>query len=178
MRRISTRQLAFMAICLTFGLLAKSIVSPLTNTLTDFFRIPGGSAAIGFSLAFLIIGKQLVPLKFAATAMGFVQSLLALGLGMSVYQGAFVLITYTLPGIVIDIVYLFFRNRREPFCFIAGILSCLSGAFASNVLVFHLSGLALLLWLLLAALSGAVGGYCACLVSVKLNNIMKKGVLE
>ena len=29
-----------------------------------------------------------------------------------------------------------------------------------------------------AALSGAVGGYCACLVSVKLNDLMKKGVLE
>lgn len=173
-KKVSTRQLVFMAICLTFGLLAKRIVSPLTNTLTDFFRIPGGSAAMGFSLAFLIVGKKIVPLPFAATAMGFVQSLLALGLGMSGYQGAFAVITYTLPGVVIDILYPFIGTRKASFCFAAGILSCLTGAIMSNFLVFRLRGLSLLLWLLLAALSGSIGGYCAHLVSVRLADILKK----
>jgi len=174
--KVTTRQLVFMALCLAFGLFAKSIVSPVTNAVTDFFRIPGGSAAMGFSLAFLIIGKQIAPLPWAASAMGFVQSLLALGLGMSSYQGAFVLITYTLPGIVVDLVYPVFRNQRSYFCFFSGILSCLSGAFASNVLVFHLRGLPFILWLLLGALSGAVGGYCAYLISERLYVITKKEV--
>ena len=104
-KRISARELAVMAICLTLGLLAKRIISPLTNTLTDFFRIPGGSATVGFSLAFLVVGKHMSHVPCAATMMGFVQSLLALALGMSGYPGMLAVFSYTFPGIVIDVIF-------------------------------------------------------------------------
>ena len=76
MKRIPARELAFMALCVAIGLVSKRIVSPVTNLLTDLISIPGGSAAVGFTLAFLIIGKLMVSFPAAATAMGFVQALL------------------------------------------------------------------------------------------------------
>ena len=83
MKKATIRDLAFMAICVALSLVTKRVVSPLTNGLTDFFRIPGGSTAIGFSLAFLIVGKRLVSVPFAGTLMSTAQALLALDFGFS-----------------------------------------------------------------------------------------------
>ena len=80
MKKATLRDLAFLAICVALSLVVKRIISPVTNGLTDFFRIPGGSTAAGFSLAFLIIGKRIAPFPFAATVMSLVQALLALAL--------------------------------------------------------------------------------------------------
>ena len=171
-KRISARELAVMAICLTLGLLAKRIISPLTNTLTDFFRIPGGSAAVGFSLAFLVVGKHMSHVPCAATMMGFVQSLLALALGMSGYQGMLAVFSYTFPGIVIDVTAYFIKQRGTLYCFVSCILGSVVSALISNMIAFHLKGISLVLWLLLSALSGALGGYIAGLVSTRLSKII------
>ena len=163
MQRIKTRDLAIMAFVLVLGLFSKRIISPVTNLLTDFFRIPGGSAAVGFSLAFLLVGKQSVSVPFAGTLMGFVQSVLAVALGFSGYQGALALLTYTLPGLVLDLAAFLPVNGMAG-RILACVLSCVTSALMSNLLVFHLRGLSLVLWLLLAAVSGVFGGWLAHLV--------------
>jgi len=173
MKRLSVRQLTMLTFCLLLGLVAKRIVSPLLNVLTDFFRIPGGSAAVGFSLAFLVIGRELVPVFGAATAMGFIQSLLAIALGMSGYQGVLAVFSYTLPGLIIDVTALLMKGRGLPYFLCASILGCLSSSVLSNILIFHLSGIALALWLLMAACSGVVGGWCAYLLFGKVEKIIK-----
>lgn len=171
MKNYKTRDLALMALVLVLGLFSKRIISPVTHLLTDFFRIPGGSASVGFSLAFLIIGREAVSVPFAGAIMGFVQSLLALALGFSGYQGALALITYTLPGLVIDLSSML-SVKGISGRILACILSCLTSALLSNLLVFHLRGLSLVLWLLLAALSGMLGGWIAHLALEKLKYFM------
>ena len=171
-RKSTTRDLAVMAILIALSLVIKRIISPVTNGLTDFFRIPGGSAAVGFSLAFLIIGKQIVSIPFAATQMGFVQALLALALGFSNYQGGLAIFSYTAPGLVIDVLTFIMNNQHPLFCFTGGILSGLTSAAISNLLVFHLMGISLLLCFLLAALSGALGGLIAWLISERLQRVV------
>ncbi len=175
MKKATVRDLAFMAICVALSLVGKRIISPVTNGLTDFFRIPGGSTAAGFSLAFLIIGKCVAPVPFAATMMSIVQFALAMALGFSGHQGMLAVFSYVIPGLLIDLLA-FVMDRDHPmYCFLAGILSCVASAVISTMLVFHLSGLSLLLWLLLAALSGAVGGLLAKLVSARLRRIAGQG---
>ncbi len=168
MKKATVRDLAFMAICVALSLVTKRVVSPLTNGLTDFFRIPGGSTAIGFSLAFLIVGKRLVSVPFAGTLMSTAQALLALAFGFSGAQGVLAVVSYVLPGLTIDSLALAMKTRHPLFCFVTGILSSAAGAFVSNLLTFHLAGINLLLWLLLAALSGAAGGFLAHLVSTRM----------
>ncbi len=172
MKRLTTRQLVLMAFCVVLGLLIKRIISPVTNVLTDFFRIPGGSAAVGFSLAFLLIGREAAPVFGSATLMGFLQSLLALALGFSGYQGVFAVLTYTLPGLIIDCSALLMKRRDLPYFLCVSVLSCLASAALSDALVFHLAGIALLLWLLLAACSGVVGGLCAQLLYARVQKIL------
>lgn len=169
MQRIKTRDLAVMALVLVLGLFSKRIVSPVTGLLTDFFRIPGGSAAVGFSMAFLLIGRQMVSLPFAGTLMGLAQAGLALALGMSGYQGALALITYSLPGLVLDLASCLPLGGL-PGRVLACALACLTSAGLSDALVFHLRGPSLVLWLLLAVLSGILGGWLAHLVLKRLEN--------
>ena len=178
MKKLSARQLTLMAFCLLLGLCAKRIISPVTNVLTDFFRIPGGSAAVGFSLAFLVIGRELAAVPGAATAMGFVQGLLAIALGFSGYQGPLAIITYTLPGLVIDLTAWAMRDRGLPYFIVSSVLACEVSAFMSNLLVFHLGGVALLLWQLMAACSGVAGGICASVLYARVARIVRLGGIK
>ena len=106
-----TAPISSVAICVAISMAAKQIVSPVTNLLTDLISIPGGSATVGFTLAFLIIGKLMVEFPAAAAAMGFVQALLSMTLGMAGNQGVFAMVSYTLPGAVIDLAALVMKKR-------------------------------------------------------------------
>ena len=174
MKKIPVRELAFMAICVAISLVAKRIVSPVTNLLTDMINIPGGSATVGFTLAFLIIGKLMVAFPAAATAMAFVQALLAMAFGMAGNQGAFALVSYTLPGVVIDLVALVMKKRGLAYCIVADVLASLASALLSALTVMQvkLTGVPMLLWLLMAALSGVAGGLIAHFVSSRVKRIL------
>jgi len=52
-QKVSLRHLTFLAICVALSLVTKRVISPVTNLLTDFLRIPGGGAATAFSVAIL-----------------------------------------------------------------------------------------------------------------------------
>lgn len=174
MKQLNTRQLAVMAFCVILGLIAKRVVSPFTNVFTDFFRIPGGSAAVGFSLAFLVIGREMAPgFRWSASLMGFLQGVIGLMLGFSGYQGVFAVLTYTLPGVVIDLTAMLMKNRDLPYFLCASALACVCSSMLTNLLVFHLVGAALLLWLMLAACSGIIGGVCAQLLYARITRILK-----
>ena len=176
MKRPTTMQLVIMAFCVILGLITKRIISPVTNVLTDFFRIPGGSAAAGFSLAFLVIGRELVPgFRGAATMMGLIQGILALMLGFSGYQGALAILTYTLPGLVIDLTAHVMKKRDLIYFMSASVLACIGSALLTSALVFHLAGVLLLMWLLMAACSGLAGGLCAMLLHYRIQKAVKIG---
>lgn len=114
-QKVSLRQLTFLAICIALSLVTKRIISPVTNLLTDLLRIPGGGAVTSFSLMFLLVGTSGLNWRWAATAASFLQSLLALCLGFSSYQGLFMLLTYSLPGLVIDLFRMGFPKRDRLF---------------------------------------------------------------
>lgn len=170
--KITTQQLLILTFCMVAGFVAKRVVMPFTVILTDFVRIPGGSLATGFALAFLVIGVSLVPVRGAGTLMGFVQGAMALFLGMSGYQGALALVTYTLPGLVIDLCAAVMKERDVLYFMLTCVLSNTACALFSNVLVFHLHGLSLLLWVLMGALSGIAGGLAAGLLYRRLSGIV------
>ena len=170
-QKIPLSHLTFLAICVALSLVTKRLISPITNILTDFLRIPGGGAATAFSLMFLVIGTSKLQWRGATTAAGFVQSLIALSLGMSAYQGAYAILTYTLPGVVIDL-FRWLYPRRDKFYFS---LSCAAantaGAFLTNLLVFRLEGIAFLLWMLIACVIGLFGGFLGALFFHRLEKI-------
>ena len=80
MNRYSLRNLLFLTICCDLGLFSKRLIAP-ANILTDFMRIPGGIGT-SFSLMFIIVAAELVPIFGCATLMSIIQSMIALSLGM------------------------------------------------------------------------------------------------
>jgi LytS/YehU family sensor histidine kinase len=171
-RKIQLYELFFITFCCIFGLFSKRLISPLTNVLTDFARIPGGSLATGFSLMFLVIGSALVNSYFVGTLMGFVQGMLALFLGMTGYQGILCILTFSFPGLIIDLVNLCYRKKDSLRFLLGCVLGKVGSALLSNLLIFHLKSVAGLLWILLAACSGIAGGFMAKMLFEGIRRIL------
>ena len=173
-KSIQTRHLVFLSLCVCGGMIAKRVVTPVLNPLTDLIRLPGGGAAAAFSLLFIVLGCTVTDWPFAATLAALVQGTLAFALGMTGYQGAFTLLTYTVPGVATDIVRRFTPKGSEIYFFFSCCLGNLLCAVVSNLLVFHLRSLTLFLWLLVAACFGGLAGTLGHLIYRRLE---KAGVL-
>lgn len=169
--RIPLRHLVFLAICVALSLVTKRVISPVTNVLTDFLRIPGGGAATAFSLMFLAVGTADLRWSWATSAAGFVQSLIALSLGMSAYQGFFALLTYTLPGVVMDLFRALYPHRNAIYFSLSCAAANTAGALLTNLLVFQLEGVAFLLWMLIACVIGLLGGLLGSIIYRMLEKI-------
>ncbi len=174
MRSYKLRVFVFMALCCDLGLFAKKLISPAANVITESLHIPGGIAT-GFSLMFLVIAASVVSMPGCATIMSVVQSVIALCFGMTGSMGLLAPIGYIIPGIVIDLVIFLFRKlSKERSAYIMGacVLSSVSACLAANLIVFRLTGIVLILYISVAASSGAVCGLVATELVKRLTPIL------
>lgn len=158
--KMTLTKLVFMALCCDLGLFSKKLIAPMTNVITDFLHIPGGIAT-SFSLMFVVVGASLCEVFGTATLMSVVQAFLALALGKTGSMGLLAPIGYIVPGCFIDLCFFilskFKLHELEQFV-ITNALAGISAAFTANLLVFHLRGVSLCLYLALAFTSGAIMG--------------------
>ena len=176
-RHEELRASIFMMICCVLGLFLKRVISPVTNIVTDFIRMPGGGVAGGVTMSLLVLGASLSKRRWAGTFMGLLQGLLALALGMGGYQGPFAVITFTVPGIAIDAARYFMRGEPEKtgLFYVAGSAAAGVSAIASNLLVFRFKGLTFLLWVTLAMCAGLLGGLISGLLYKRIKPMIIKG---
>lgn len=170
MKTYTLRAWIFLALCCDLGLFAKRMVNPFANLITDALHIPGGIGT-GFSLMFLVVAAALTRGRFCGAIMGTVQSALALSLGMVGSMGALSPIGYIVPGLVIDLVFMLTKGlplSRGERIVLANTLASPSAALTANCIVFHLSGVVLLLYLSMAATSGAFCGLLAARLTARL----------
>ena len=160
MRTKRLKEFIFLALCCDLGLFSKRLVAPFSNLITDFLHIPGGIGT-SFSLMFLVIAALFLPRFGCAALMGAVQSVLALSMGMVGSMGILAPIGYIVPGFFIDCTVFFSRKCHLDFvvtAILANMLSAAAASLTANVIVFHLSGLVLLLDVAVALTSGAFCG--------------------
>ena len=160
MNKDKLKRLIVMALCCDLGLFSKRLIAPAANVLTDALHIPGGICT-AFSLMFLIVAVGLMPKFWCGTIMGAVQSAIALSLGMVGSMGALSPIGYIVPGFVIDCVMWAARKLdvKTQYAFVlANMLSAAAASITANLIVFRLSGVALLLYVSVALTSGAICG--------------------
>jgi len=175
MKEYRLKDLIYLALCCDIGLLSKRLISPFANMITDFLKIPGGIGT-AFSLMFLVVGKDMIPLRGCAALMGFVQSMIMLALGLTGSMGLLAPIGYIVPGIVIDLVYFIGKKtgmERSGRMVLANMLASASAGLTANLIVFRLKGIPLALYVTVALLSGAVCGCLACMLSTRLKPIKK-----
>lgn len=147
----------------TLGIALKPILVPLTHIVSAPLMIPGGAFAGGLYMVWLVIGYGIVGKPGTGTLIAFIQAILVILLGVTGSHGIMSLVTYTLPGIVMDLVLFLIKHKVccGPCAFIAGASANVTGTIAVNALFFQLPGMFLLLVLSVALLSGGMGGLLA-----------------
>ena len=174
MRTFRLRTLIFLALCCDMGLFSKRLISPAANLITGFLHIPGGIGT-SLSLMFLVIAAVMVERFGCAAIMGAIQSVLALAFGMVGSMGALSFIGYIVPGLVIDI--LLAATRRSPLSrrdrvVLANAAAAPCAAMTANLIVFHLHGVVLLLYLCVATTFGAIFGLAGAEIVRRLTPVL------
>lgn len=170
--------LMFMALCCDLGLLAKKLILPAANLLTDALHIPGGIGT-SFSLMFLVIAAVQTDVFGSGVLMGAVQSGLALCFGSVGSMGLLAPLGYLIPGLAIDcVLYLSRRFRLDKMCAIvaANALAAVGASLAANLIVFHLHGVVLGLYLSVSATSGALCGLLAARIAERIKHVIGRKI--
>ena len=142
------------------GIAVKAVVNPLIQLASASLFIPGGSLGGGLYMMWLVLAVGITGKRGSATLAALVQAILVVLTGIGGSHGILSLVSYTLPGIAIDLWLLISRHRLccLPCAFVSCILANLCGTIAVNLIFFSLPMIPLLLTLAAAAFSGGVGG--------------------
>ena len=185
MKHSKLAMLNFMALCCVLGMFTKKLINPFANIITEALHIPGGIST-GFSIMFLVIATEVVKGQHSdirddtickcATLMGIVQGFLSLALGRVGSMGIFMPIGFIIPGMSIDFIYSlqkyikFSRTERMVF---ANALAAIMASVTANVIVFHLKGSVLGLYLCVSGVSGIIYGYFGSSIASRLRSICR-----
>jgi energy-coupling factor transport system substrate-specific component len=163
LHQFSIFQLILMALMAAFGIAAKPVITPLVHLITGPLFIPGGSIAGGFYMMWLVLGAGLVKKTGAGTLIGLVQALMVIAIGFMGSHGILSIVSYTLPGVAVDFVFLFSRRKQYQLLHyvMGGLAANVTGTMMTNLMFFRLPGVTVLFVLFSAALSGALGGILA-----------------
>lgn len=167
-----------MAMLAALGVAVKAVINPLAQIITGPLFIPGGAVAGGFYMLFLVLAVSVIQKRGAALLTAAIQALLVLVTMVPGSHGAASLLTYTAPGLAVELVFLLMHRHRAccPLCcFLAGLAANLTGCYLVNLAIFRLPAVPLLLSLSVAALAGGLGGLIAHAVGV---NLQKSGLVK
>lgn len=155
------------------GIATKPIVVPLVHIITGPLFIPGGAVAGGFYMFWIVLGAGIVKKTGTGFLIGIVQGIMVIALGTMGTHGIMSLVSYTLPGIMVDLIFLISKNHNYDSFHYA--FSCMAanvtGTLISNLLFFRLPPVMVVLMLSLAALSGVVGGLIAYSIIISLEKM-------
>lgn len=171
--RFSIFDLVIIAILSALGVATKPIVVPLVHIITGPLFIPGGAIAGGFYMMWIVLGAGFVKKTGAASLVGLVQGILVIATGIMGTHGIMSIASYTIPGIVVDIVFLFSKNKNFNILHyvFATMGANVTGTLIANILFFRLPGVTVVLVLASAALSGAIGGIIVWSINQGLEKI-------
>ena len=161
--RFSMFDLVVIALTAALGVAIKPIIVPLVHIVTGPLYIPGGAAAGGFYMLWIVLGLGITGKPGTGTLIGLVQGLLVIITGVYGTHGAVSIMTYTLPGMLVDAGAILLGRGfiSSAGFFILGLLANVSGTLLSSMIFFRLPLIPLLLSLSAASLSGGLGGLIA-----------------
>lgn len=177
LQKFRVYDLMVIALMAALGIASKPLIVPLTHMITGPLFIPGGAIAGGFYMFWLVLAAGLVGRRGTATLVGVTQALIVIISGAFGSHGLVSIVTYTLPGLVIDLVFLLFRRRWTTLYdfFFAGVLANLAGTYMSNLVFFKLPLLPLVMSLAGAMFSGGLGGVIAYQIYSRINKMSGNG---
>jgi len=122
--------------------------------------VPGGSFTGGLYMLWLVLAVLIVSKLGTGTLYGLLQALIIMVIGVKGNQGLLSLISYTLPGIAVDGVFLLLRHpERISTHIILCALANMCGAGVVAVFLFHHPLPFVGVVLLMSMISGCLGGW-------------------
>jgi len=177
LKKFSMFDLVVISLTAALGIAIKPIIVPLVHIVTGPLYIPGGAAAGGFYMLWIVLGIGITGKAGTGTLIGLVQALLVIITGVYGTHGAVSIITYTLPGLLVDIGAKLLGANFLSFAgfFTLGLLANVSGTFLSSAVFFRLPLIPMLLSLSVASLSGGLGGLIAYKI---IKELYKTGIIN
>jgi len=175
--KFSVFDLIVIAMISALGVASKPLIVPLSHIITGPLLIPGGVVAGGFYMLWIVLGAGIVGKPGTAALIGTVQALMVFGSGIFGSHGAMTLLSYTLPGVAVDLILYLVKHKVccPPCAFLAGLAANVSGSALVNIIYFRLPFVPLVLALSVAALSGGLGGIIAYKASQLVKNKLPWG---
>ena len=160
LKRITTLDAVFIALMAACGLALKPIVGPLFKLIGSALLIPSGSMAGAIYMIWPMLALFTVRRFGTATMVGLVQGIIVLVTGIYGSHGVLSLITYTVPGLVIDFVYLLIHRLQNRWLMsLPAALGNVSGSIIVGIVFMHIPLIPLIIGLIPAFFFGALGGY-------------------
>lgn len=178
LNKFTVFEIILMALLAALGIALKPVISPLVHTITGPLYIPGGAVAGGLYMLWIVLGAGLIRKRGTATTIALIQGIIVALTGTFGTHGIISLFTYTLPGLMIDVIFFILRRRVVTSIdfFVAGVIANLAGTYLSNLAFFKLPLIPLLLSLASASLSGGLGGLIAYKLVQKLKLLELPGL--
>ncbi|MDZ7330621.1 MAG: ECF transporter S component [candidate division KSB1 bacterium] len=165
LNKISTLDAVFIALMAACGLALKPIIGPLFKLIGSAFLIPSGSLAGAVYMIWPSLAILIVRHIGAATLVGIIQGIIVLVTGIYGSHGILSLLTYTVPGIVIDLVYWLIRGFRYRWLmFLPAAFGNAAGSAIVGIILMHIPLLPLILGLIPAFIFGGIGGLLSLLL--------------
>ena len=162
LKRYNTFDLIIIATMAALGLGTKQIIRPVIAPLTVLLIIPAGGLIGGFYMLWLVLTKFISPKFGSGLLFGIVQAFAVLILPFGSH-GFFTFITYTVPGLIADIVFILFGKLSKSIfsALTIGALTNTAGTFLVGLLIMGIEPITLLYISLIALISGNIGGIIA-----------------
>ena len=159
-RTFTTRDLIIIAGLAGIGLAIKPLVSPLSKIITSPLMIPGGSFTGGLYMLWMVLAVLIVDKFGTGIIYGILQALVVMVIGIRGNQGLLSLISYTIPGLLVDLVYLVIPHPDKIWAqMLLCALSNMTGAIVVAIFVFHHPLPFILIIEGMSMVSGIIGGW-------------------
>ncbi len=136
----------------------KPILAGIVHTLKASLNMPGGTLVGGIYMLPIVIGKTLSRYNFTGFFIGLVQALLMIVMGAYGTNGPLSLISFSLPGLVIDLIYFLIKNNKLQ-VILSTALGNLTGLFIVLVVLSKLPFNIISFYMFIALLTGVIIGY-------------------
>jgi ABC-type thiamin/hydroxymethylpyrimidine transport system permease subunit len=168
----ATQDLVIMALFASLGLATKNIIHPLVATLAGPLYIPTGALAGGIYMTWPVMAYGFVRKVGAASVVSLTQAFISLILPFGNF-GLLSFVIYLAPGLAIDGFFLLSRHKAccAGCCLGAAAVANVAGTVLVGTLVLALPEFTLLFIVLVAAISGCIGGLFANMLLVRLRKI-------
>ncbi|MCW4022588.1 MAG: ECF transporter S component [archaeon] len=160
--KTTTVDLVTISLLAGLGLATKSVLRPLIGVITSSLYIPTGAVAGGLYMMWPVVAYGLVGKRGAATMTALVQAIISLVSPFGNF-GVLSFVIYLAPGLAID-AFLFLTRHKAccmACCFGASAIANIVGTALVGVLVLALPIVPLVFSMILAAISGGLGGIIA-----------------